>query len=407
MIEFITTQLQNNELLQAAVVAAPMTALMFSAKNIPYKIYNVVKRYLTVELMLRSDMAEYEEVKVYITKNFIWPNLSRNFSYHAERQYDDNFEVSMTYGKGLSLGYGTHFGKYKHSFFIARRTLMTESLGEKYKESLDITFFTRSKTLLNDFINDIDRSFNNKKSDDLVPIYKTDDGGQWYMGSKLPKRSMSTVFLPDEQKEKIINYLENFTQSKERYRQRGLPWHTGILLTGQPGTGKTSFIHAIASETQKKIFYLNLGSIKMENQLNRLFSHRNWNDIILVIEDVDTAKAVANRTSDKDDNFSMINLSSILNIFDGMLTPDGLVVIATTNYPEKLDDAFKRPGRFDIIMNIGPLDWPEFEKMVNCFFPGADISDIKEIYVPTIGAKLRSLLLDNGVSGVKEYFKQK
>jgi hypothetical protein len=135
----------------------------------------------------------------------------------------------------------------------------------------------------------------------------------------------------------------------ELYRTMGVPYRRGVLMHGPPGNGKTSIIRALGANLPD-VYAMILRPTHTINdeQLKQVF--RRWRahaPAILVIEDLDHLL--------KD----YINLSHFLNQVDGIegsLT-GGLLLIGTTNHPDKLDPAINnRPGRFDVVIEIPPPD---------------------------------------------------
>ena len=86
-----------------------------------------------------------------------------------------------------------------------------------------------------------------------------------------------------------------------------------------------------------------------------------------------------------------VGLTTILNIFDGIMTPDGLIFVITTNTIDKLDPALFRPGRIDLCLEIKPIGYNLIKKM--CY----DFDNTLEINIPEnttiVPAKLQELLM--------------
>jgi chaperone BCS1 len=194
----------------------------------------------------------------------------------------------------------------------------------------------------------------------------------------------------------------------------GLPHHLGTLLYGEPGCGKTSLIHALASELQRSIYYLNLGSVEKDKELTDLVAcGRDWSKTLLVLEDFDAAGVSVSRGSslkgiktfteagdeidtsgdDDEEKSRPVTLSAMLNVLDGLISPDGLVTIATTNHPEKLDEALKRDGRFDLKVELQKLNYDDFLKMAALF--GVDPAAYPMKPGDTMaGSSMRSMILN-------------
>jgi chaperone BCS1 len=179
--------------------------------------------------------------------------------------------------------------------------------------------------------------------------------------------------------------LETFNKGEERYKRSGFTFKAGLLFYGSPGCGKTSTIKAILKYTNRHGIIINLSKIKTCDELQNIFRKRKFKDtelngkqICYILEDCDAfdnniiqsrnlennekinelselgqlSKLIDLTTSSNmklinkvDDD--TVNLSCFLNILDGIIELHGIMIIMTTNYPEKIDEALIRPGRFD------------------------------------------------------------
>ena len=388
--QFLIQQFYHNQFMAAAVVAAPMTAIVYIARNVPVKIWHFVKRQLTTEIGFNSDIPDYLSAQEFVAKNVVSDSFSRTFLYSSDRRWEQGDEVIDF--RGLTLGYGAHIGTWKRRLVWITRTLEQGQQTDKFKERLTLTFVTRKQRLVAEFARDVREYGERAMERDSVPLW-INSGGWWGLASRLPHRSLATIFTANNEGEALLSHIRSFEGKRDWYRRRGIPYHTGILLTGEPGTGKTSLIHALASETKRTLHYLNLGSVESDSQLTNLVSSgRGWGRSILVIEDADASRADVSRdtTTAAGKECNPVTLSALLNLLDGLLTPDGLIVIATSNHPNRLDDALVRPGRFDVNMELGKLNRAAFERMADTF--GVDVSSAD--FEPLPGAELRARLLE-------------
>lgn len=168
--------------------------------------------------------------------------------------------------------------------------------------------------------------------------------GEYYLQSKkiiTPKLYM----LPNEAKEKIVDDIQKFWASEERYRRFQSVYKRNILLYSVPGNGKTCLINLLCQEliekyngiivcidTQRELDYYS----KVMGRFRQIEPERK---IITVIEDFERLA--------KDEYFSAL----LLQILDGNEQLDSIVTIATTNYPENLEKRFTcRPSRFNLVL---------------------------------------------------------
>lgn len=208
------------------------------------------------------------------------------------------------------------------------------------------------------------------KQTKIVPILDSKQINEKY-------KAMHTLYLRESDIRSLTNILTNFKNNTDLFNEYGLPNKLGILLYGDPGTGKTSTIHAIASFLQKNIYYVNLGTVKTNEELQMIFDYitvQSTGGGIIVFEDVDVmSKVVHDRKTVNMENDGL-TLEYFLNLLQGSLTRDGTIFVATTNDLEKLDPAFYRIGRFDIKIHMKKCDRYQI-KTVFKKFVGRELED--------------------------------
>lgn len=144
--------------------------------------------------------------------------------------------------------------------------------------------------------------------------------------------------LPEALKARLRDDTEGFFAAKEFYRPLGVPWKRGVLLIGPPGNGKTHALRTIVGTLGKPTFFVKSfkGERGSEQGVQRVFARaRAAAPCVLVLEDLDSLVDAKCR-------------STFLNEMDGFESNEGILTLATTNHPEKLDPALlNRPSRFD------------------------------------------------------------
>lgn len=200
------------------------------------------------------------------------------------------------------------------------------------------------------------------------------DKKRWELLSSLPKRDIRTIYIGDDEKNKLVEDISKFLQSKQLYAKFGIPYKRIYLLEGAPGRGKTSLIFVIASMFNKSISMFTISESVDDACFMRAINDLRENTI-LVLEDIDALFQERN----SDANKNKLSFSALLNTLDGFGRKDGMLVFMTTNHIEQLDGALKRPGRIDYILSF---QWPSKElmkKMFTDYFPNQSYQ-FEEVY---------------------------
>jgi chaperone BCS1 len=331
----------------------------------------------TTTLSVGRESPYYYHLRDYVINHVIVKQLSRSYRTQAIQKVVSRSivgrdeEIPETTNSSPSnmdriIDYGTHFGVFKNHPVMVK--YYEEGKAEERRiEHIKIIFLGRSGNIADELLRLAGENIPGEVADESLWITKN-LGDRWGTHRRINARPGWTVITRDVSiEDKIVSHVTNFTRREKWNIERGLPHHTGIILYGIPGTGKTSLIHVVASNMNRKFIHnLNLASITTDNQLAELLDRDiNWSQSLLVIEDIDAFGLDLSR-SDGVDRSSLsehISISSLLNHLDGLNSPTGLVVIATTNYLESLDPALIRPGRFDLVLEVKSLGRAEFDRM--------------------------------------------
>lgn len=212
----------------------------------------------------------------------------------------------------------------------------------------------------------------------------------------------------------IKDMVELPLNNPEKFTKLGLRLPKGILLYGPPGTGKTLIARAVATETKSNVICINGPEIiskyygETEAKLREIFTNAlEKAPSIIFIDEID---ALCPKRQDSANEVEKRIVATLLTLMDGASdnSNDRIVVIGTTNRPNSLDEALRRPGRFDREIEIGiPNSESRFEilsVLLNKIPHTLTKEDIKEISAIThgyVGADLASLCREAGLKTIK------
>jgi len=155
--------------------------------------------------------------------------------------------------------------------------------------------------------------------------------------------------------------------TKAFYAKHGIPYHRCYLFHGQPGTGKTSFICALAGHLERNLCFIQMDKWMTDDAFRKAMSQLPPLAMV-VLEDVD---ALFTNHREADYNWSSLSFSGFLNSLDGLGAPDDVVIFMTSNHPERLDPAIMRPGRIDMKVEFKPPDRDVAKRYFLTFYPDA------------------------------------
>jgi cell division protease FtsH len=189
----------------------------------------------------------------------------------------------------------------------------------------------------------------------------------------------SRVIVDDEVKREIRTHTLDFLNRKEFWRQYGIPLKRGVLLAGEPGTGKTLILKALLSEAA--------GITCITCQVSGLYLGDSFMDIysmaedlrpsLIVIEDLDLIGKTRDLFITQESA-----LVSLLKVMDGIEAKEEIVTVATTNYLEILDKALKeRPSRFDRVISLTLPNLEQRRALVQLHCPPIPLAQETQHYI--------------------------
>jgi len=257
------------------------------------------------------------------------------------------------------------YGEYKYTYTIPATKTEPEKTSEfrisYQQESLTVgchdgaekfecmKIRTTSPEIFHHFYRESDNFLeNNEQDESKLHVFVMTKYGEWMRYNKIPSRTLDTVYFDDKQKQKLRTDIIEFIKMEKEYDEFGIPYKKNYLLTGIPGSGKTSIIKAMCRE----IGY-NLCIFSINHDMDNNTALSAFRDIppksVLLFEDIDCLFEKRISTSDNKSGFTFSNL---LNLLDGVFCRKGLISFITTNHPENLDHALLRQGRTDMIIHM-------------------------------------------------------
>lgn len=187
-------------------------------------------------------------------------------------------------------------------------------------------------------------------------------------------RPLQTVYISKVIRQQIVDNISHFlsNQTFKYYYKHGMPHKLVYLLYGLPGTGKTSLIKAIATHFNLAIMPLKLNSLD-EQALRHTLSVIP-KDSIIVLEDFDSAFTSMNDVAVKNIDInphsgSKLAFSAILDLLDGLSSPEKQIIIMTCNNTQIMNSPYMRAGRIDKVVSFGPLITETASDMLTDFYP--------------------------------------
>lgn len=226
------------------------------------------------------------------------------------------------------------------------------------------------EVLLYEFIEKARVSQYQHNADRVVVMRWSTMGEYWKREGTIAKRDFDSIILDRNTETTLFQDLDDFVSPETRdfYLKHSIPFRRAYLLHGKPGTGKSSIIHGIASKLDRPIHKVNLVAPKLCDDGLQQAIREVSKDGIIVFEDIDALFGVHREKTEA----TNVTFSGLLNALDGFATnTNGVLIIFTTNHPEKLDSAIRRKGRIDLEFEIKPCNQDQAERMFLRFYPNS------------------------------------
>jgi hypothetical protein len=168
---------------------------------------------------------------------------------------------------------------------------------------------------------------------------------------RLPRASNEWLILPPQIQEDIESQVFTFFEKRDVYERLGIPYRRGLLFAGPPGCGKTMMVRRVIRECdlrfKAKPFSVRIHRGVDEDTIGRLFRRASKaRPSLVVLDDLDSLTKECQLTR-----------AGLLSQLDGIRSPEGMLVIGTTNNPGDIDPALvHRPSRFDRVWHFNLPD---------------------------------------------------
>ena len=299
----------------------------------------------------------------------------RAHSFGSNQDDDDHSEIGIVFTPKNDLQILWHKGRM---FVLTMSNSMRESFGNGIP--MTIWCFGWSPAPIQDLLLEIQET--QRKEENVLTQILTPQSGcgsNWVEQTLKRARPLESVYLEPAQKAKLIDDMTEYLNGETRawYQDRGIPYRRGYLFHGAPGCGKSSLALALAGHFKLNVYIVSLNANGLTDyNLQYLFQALQPGCLVL-LEDVDSAglvregmqtpaerkraklqgkKGGKKRRGARDDGWDPdrysrhrdVTLSGLLNAIDGPGSPEGHLLVMTTNCPDELDDALVRAGRVDV-----------------------------------------------------------
>jgi len=211
---------------------------------------------------------------------------------------------------------------------------------------------------------------------------------------------------------RVRELIELPMKHPELFEKLGITPPKGVLLYGPPGTGKTLLAKAVASESNAHFIPLNGPEImdkfygESERKLREIFEEAQQNaPSIIFIDEIDS---IAPKREETRGEVERRVVAQLLALMDGLLARGNVMVIAATNRQDSLDQALRRPGRFDREIEIGVPDREGRKEILQIHTRGMPLSEdvnLEDILATThgfVGADLAALAREAAMSSLRK-----
>ncbi|XP_027352219.1 AAA-ATPase At2g46620-like [Abrus precatorius] len=195
---------------------------------------------------------------------------------------------------------------------------------------------------------------------DLRLFINADSFGRWRSVPFTHPSTFDTIAMESDLKNRVKSDLESFLRARQYYHRLGRVWKRSFLLYGASGTGKSSFVAAMANFLCYDVYDINLSKVPSDSDLKFLLLQTTPKSVV-VVEDLDRFLA---------EKSTRVSSSGILNFMDGLLSSccgEERVMVFTMNTKEHVDPNLLRPGRVDVHIHFPLCDFSAFKTLASSY----------------------------------------
>jgi transitional endoplasmic reticulum ATPase len=230
---------------------------------------------------------------------------------------------------------------------------------------------------------------------------------------KKPRVTYEEIGGLNEQIKRLREIVELPLRHPEVIARLGIEPHSGILMYGSPGCGKTLIAKALAAESEANFYIINGPEIvnkyygETEARLRDIFKEaRDSAPSIIFIDEID---AIAPKREEAFGDVEKRVVAQLLSLMDGMSERGNVIVLGATNRPESIDPALRRPGRFDREIEIGVpnvegrLEILQIHTRGMPLAEGIDLRQLASELHGYTGADIRALCREAAMKALRRY----